>query len=785
MKGLRTSAVAAWLVIMTSAVVSQNLTQTVRGTVIDYDSRKPLIGATVVVTGIDPLKGTVTDIQGNFKLEQVPVGRHTLKITYMGYEEMTIPEIPVGSAKEVILTIELTEALTPLEEVVISAGMDKGKPLNEMTTVSARSFTVEETRRYPMSISDPSRMALSFAGTATTSDETNEIIIRGNSPKGLLWRLEGSEIPGPNHFAEEGSSAGAISILSSNLITSSDFMTGAFPAEYGNAISGVFDISLRNGNTETREYSFQFGVLGTDLSLEGPFKKGYKGSYLANYRYSTLALFHLAGIKLAGDQIPQFQDLSFNLHLPSPIGEFNVWCIGGLSNSTLEAKRDSLEWTYQSDRMDDVTKSGMFAAGVTHLFFPNQRSYLRTVLSFSGSGNLDEVKLLDTAYVAQPFEKQDALSDAVRISTLYNIKFNPRFTLRTGMIASRLHFSYLKEGTDEADGKWKRFIDSKGHTYLYQAYLQTRYRFNEELSMNTGIHFMLFGLTKKFSIEPRIGLKWDVTSRQSLGIGLGLHSRHEPLFTYFTQVWDSTLHEYIFPDKKLDLMKALHLVVSYELIFREDFHMKTEAYYQYLFDVPVSQKPDEAVSTINGDVGLDTLVNSGKGKNYGIEFTLEKYFTHQYYFLVTSSIFRSQFRASDDHWYHTRYDIGFINNLIGGKEFYIGKGKNNILGANAKLIWAGGTRYTPIDYEQSVEKGTTVYLTRESYSIQSPDYLRMDIGVSYRMNRLKSAHIFSLDIQNLTNRQNVYTQYYDPDTQALVMLYQFGLIPVLNYKIEF
>lgn len=763
----------------------QNLTQTIRGTVIDQDSRIPLVGATVVVVGTDPLKGTVTDINGDFRLEQVPVGRHALRITFVGYEEVTIPEILVGSAKEVVLNIELVEALTQLKEVVISAGMDKGKSLNEMATVSARSFTVEETRRYPMSISDPSRMALSFAGTATTSDETNEIIIRGNSPKGLLWRLEGTEIPGPNHFAEEGSSAGAISILSSNMITTSDFMTGAFPAEYGNAISGVFDISLRNGNTEMREYSFQFGVLGTDLSLEGPFKKGYQGSYLANYRYSTLALFQLAGIQLAGDQIPQFQDLSFNLHLPSRIGEFNVWSIGGLSNSTLEAKRDSAEWTYQSDRMDVVTKSGMFAAGVTHLIFPNQRSYLRTVLSFSGSGNLDEVELLDTAYVAKPFEKQDALSDAVRVSTLYNIKFSPRLTLRSGLMASWLHFSYLDEGTDEADGQWKRFVDSKGHTYLYQAYLQTRYRFNEELALSTGMHFLLFGLNKNFCVEPRIGLKWDVTSQQSLGIGLGLHSRHEPLFTYFTQVWDSTRQAYIFPDKTLDLMKALHLVVSYELIFREDFHLKTEVYYQYLFDVPVSQNPDEVISTINGDVGLDTLVSSGRGRNFGIEFTLEKYFTHQYYFLVTSSLFRSRFRAADDHWYHTRYDIGFINNLIGGKEFYIGKGKNNILGANAKLIWAGGTRYTPIDYGQSIVKGTTIYLTKESYSIQSPDYLRMDIGISYRMNRQHAAYILSLDIQNLTDRQNVYTQYYDPDTQELVMLYQFGLIPILSFKIEF
>lgn len=773
------------LVFTEGIALCQNLAQTIKGTVTDLDSRVPLVGATVIVVGTDPLKGTVTDIRGDFRLEQVPIGRHTLRVTYVGYEEVTIPEILVGSAKEVVLNVELVEALTQLKEVIISDGMDKGKPLNEMSTVSARSFTVEETRRYPMSISDPSRMALSFAGTATTSDETNEIIIRGNSSKGLLWRLEGTEIPGPNHFAEEGSSAGAISILSSNMITTSDFLTGAYPAEYGNAISGVFDISLRNGNSESREYAFQFGVLGTDLALEGPFKKGYDGSYLLNYRYSTLMLLKLAGIELVGDQIPQFQDLSVNLFLPSRFGEFTVWGIGGMSKSLLEAERDSLEWTYQSDRMDDVTRAGMFATGISHQYFLNQRSYLKTVLSVSGSGHLDEIKLLDSSYQPVLYEKQQGFSDAFRISTLYHIKFNPRITLRTGVIMSRLHFNYLAEGMDEEDDQWKQYVDTEGHTFLYQTYLQARYRFSEKLALNAGLHLLLFGLNSSFSIEPRAGLKWNLNKKQSIGIGLGLHSRHEPLFTYFIQIYDPAEQNYFFPNNNLDLMKALHLVVSYELIFREDFHLKTEAYYQYLFDVPVSQNPDEVISTINGDIGLDTLISSGRGRNYGIEFTLEKYFTHQYYFLVTSSLFRSRFRAVDDHWYHTRYDIGFINNLIGGKEFYFGKGKNNILGANAKLIWAGGTRYTPIDYGQSIETGTTIYVTKESYSIQSPDYLRMDIGVSYRMNRPRAAYILSLDIQNLTNRQNVYTQYYDPHTQDLVMLYQFGLIPVLTFKIEF
>ena len=181
----------------------------------------------------------------------------------------------------------MIESLHKLDEVTIKASSNRTRPLNEFASISARSFSVEETRRYAASVADPARMVMNFPGVTNSGDD-NSIVVRGNSPKGVLWRLEGIEIPNPNHFSALGSSGGSISMLNANVLGNSDFYTGAFVPEIGNALSGAFDLNFRNGNTERYEHTVQVGVLGVELATEGPFKKGGKASYLVK-----LPLFNL------------------------------------------------------------------------------------------------------------------------------------------------------------------------------------------------------------------------------------------------------------------------------------------------------------------------------------------------------------------------------------------------------------------------------------------------------------------------------------------------------------
>ena len=269
-------------------VPSQNL----RGQILDLDSKTPLIGVNIILGSEGPPLGTITDTLGYFRFENVPVGRHELKCSYIGYESEIRTNLVVASGKEYVIHIEMEESITELDEVRIISLSNNSKPINDLAVVSGRSFSAYEVENYPGSISDISRVAVSFPGVVSPNDGQNHIIIRGNSPKGLQWRLEGVEIPNLNHFSDIGASGGGVNVVSSHMLASSDFLTGAFPAEYGNALSGVFDLRLRTGNNEKHEQTFQIGLLGTELMVEGPINKATNTTYIAQYRYSTLKLIN-------------------------------------------------------------------------------------------------------------------------------------------------------------------------------------------------------------------------------------------------------------------------------------------------------------------------------------------------------------------------------------------------------------------------------------------------------------------------------------------------------------
>ncbi|GAB4406721.1 MAG: hypothetical protein OHK0053_33090 [Microscillaceae bacterium] len=618
---------------------AQSTGQTIRGVVLDQESKTPLIGANVIVIGTEPILAAATDLEGHFRIVGVPLGRHSLRITYIGYEETTLPEILVGAGKEVVLEIALQESLLSVSEITVVAETEKGVPLNEMALVSARSFSVDETKRYAAAVNDPSRMALSFAGVAANDDTGNEIIIRGNSPRGLLWRLEGVEIPSPNHFSEEGASGGAISILSVNMLDNSDFFTGAFPAEYGNAASGVFDIRLRKGNSQKREYALQAGVLGLDFAAEGPFRKGNRASYLVNYRYSTLAILNAIGFNLAGETVPKFQDLAFKLHLPTQkAGLFTLWGIGGQNTQDILADRDVNRWERMGDRFDNYINNEVWATGLNHTLYLGEDTYLESILSFSGTHKRYQADSLSPALDVRLHYQEEFTNAAVRASVLLHKKFSARHSLRSGLIVSRLGFDLFAQREDETrpDYQIKTLAGREGSAWLYQAYAQWKYRLRSNLTFLAGLHGLHFGLNGRSTLEPRAGLQWQFTSRQSLSLGFGQHSRTESLITYFAQ---ETLpdNRTITPNQNLDFTRALHYVLGYQHRLSDDLILKLEVYYQDLRRVPIysaSTTDPELLtgSPLNAEEGFlstDSLFSEGKGRNYGLELTPGEVFYSQ------------------------------------------------------------------------------------------------------------------------------------------------------------
>jgi hypothetical protein len=782
---LTQSIATLFLLLVCMQTFGQNLTQTIRGTVIDKVSQSPMQGAVVQLLHTQPARGTATDANGQFTLTGIPVGRQSLKVTYMGYKDFTLPNITVNSGKEVVLTIQLEENIIEAHEVVVKATTEKNKPLNEMSTVSTRTFSVEETQKFAAAVNDPARMATSFAGVIAGNDGSNTISIRGNSPNGLLWRMEGVDIPNPNHFSNVGTSGGGISILSAQLLSNSDFMTGAFASEYGNATSGVFDLKLRKGNNQKREHTFQAGILGIDVASEGPFKKGYDGSYLVNYRYSTLSLLGAVGLNIVGDATTNFQDLSFNVSLPSQkMGTFGVFGFGGLSSQTRPGKSDSSAWKEESFKQYPSTfhaYTGTF--GINNMKHIGTRSYLKTSLVFSGNDNGYDEKEIDRNYLTQQHYQQSYVQSRIALSSTFTHKMNAKNSIRSGFILSALHYNLFQKYLDDSSRVMKTYLETNGNTSTLQVFTQWNHKLNTRITTNAGVHVLYLNLNRTYSIEPRASVKYDITAKQNIALGYGLHGQIQPLGAYFAKDANHT-----FVNKQLEMSKAHHLVLSHDINLNAYTHIKTEVYYQYLFNVPISKDPGSTFSLLNAVEGFNTdpLVNTGAGRNYGLELTLERFLHRNLYYLLSVSLYDSKYRAANNEWYNTRFNTNYATTLTAGKEWELSeKRKKKTIGLSTKLVYVGGFRETPIDVSRSVAAGTQKEDESKPYTLQNPDYFRIDLKFSLKRNFAHSTTTLSLDLQNATNRENIGGQYYNKNTGSVQYFYQAGLIPVLAYKIEF
>ncbi|GAB3919690.1 TonB-dependent receptor [Larkinella terrae] len=771
----------AWIFLQKA--VAQSYTQTIRGTVVDQSLQTALPGATIVILNSDPLRGTSTEADGSFRLNQVPVGRHSLKITSLGYKELILPNIVVDAGKELVLNVALQEAIVTVNEVTVKPQIEKEKPFNEMATVSARTFSVEETQKFAAAVNDPARMATAYAGVVGADDGGNQIVIRGNSPTGLLWRMEGVDIPNPNHFANMGSAGGGISILSAQLLANSDFMTGAFPAEYGNALSGVFDLRLRKGNNSKREHTIQAGVLGIDVASEGPFSKNYKGSYLFNYRYSTLGLLSKMGVSI-GPFANIFQDLSFNVYLPAgKAGNFTLFGFGGLSNSDLDAVKDSTQWKSDGERFNDHFFAKTGAVGATHSIHLTKRAFLKSVLLFSGYQSGYENESLETGYVPQL-----QLREAYRIrkqiaSSTLTYKFNSQHTLRVGLTGSVLGFNLERKERLPELNTMQTQIQINDQTSTVQAYGQWNYRMTEKLTFNAGMHYLRLMLNNTDAVEPRGSVRWAFVPKHAVSFGYGLHSQVQNLATYFaTQPSENGSS-----NRNLGFTRSHHLVLAYDWSLNDHLRVKAESYYQSLFNIPISADKPNAFAMVNSFDGLTTerLTNKGVGRNYGLELTVEQFLHNNVYFLLSSSLYDSRYRGSDNIWRDTRFNGKFAFSFQGGKEWVLGESGKNVIGVNLKLTYYGGYRATPIDLAESIRKQETVFVDSQSYSQKLPDYFRTDVRFSWKRNKRHSTRTLSLDIQNATNRQNVYGQYFEPRSGTVKTSYMTPLIPVLSYRVAF
>ncbi|MBK7337300.1 MAG: TonB-dependent receptor [Saprospirales bacterium] len=795
-------------------VWAQPATQTIRGRVVDKESKYPLLGVNVLlVEETGSPNGTISEDDGAYRLEDVPVGRQTLEFTYVGYEKAVVSNIVVGSGKEVILDLEMEESTLELGVVEV-IGQRSGETRNDMAPVSARQFSVEETDRYAGSRGDPGRMASNFAGVQGADDSRNDIVIRGNSPQGVLWRLEGVSIPNPNHFAIPGTGGGPVTILNNKYLDNSDFFTGAFPAEFGNGVAGVFDLRMRNGNNERHEFSGQLGFLGTELMAEGPLSREKGSSYLLSYRYSTLQLFQFLGIQVGTDAIPQYQDAAFRFNFPTRNGgSLALWGVGGLSDIDIllsdQEAPDTSTFLYGSNDRDQYFASRMGVAGLTLTQPFSANTFLKATVSASNQlvdANHDiiyrhvenDLFVVDSLPPILDYEFEES---KISFNAFLNQKLGRTTTLKAGINADFFRMRYEDSAraiivTPEPElpnllGDWRVRWKAKDGALLLQPFIQVKQKWGERLTAMAGLSSLYFGINKNsFSpLEPRLGLVYDLAQNQRLSLGYGLHSQILPGYLYYygfeTQGSDPQEH-----NLDLGLYKSHHLVLGYDRYVAKNLRLRLETYYQYLFDIPVDVFPS-SFSIVNTGSGFsrffpDTLTNAGTGRNFGLEATIERFFNQGYYFLFTGSVFDSKYTGSDGVLRNTTFNGRFAFNLVLAREFTFKKGSAFNIGG--KLTYVGGRWYGPVDEKASADALEVIYLSQSVNTQQFRPYFRADVKASYRWNRPRVSHEFSIDFINVSSQQNILSLTYAPDHPSgnpIREEYQLGFLPIFFYKLDF
>ena len=761
--------------------------QTVKGTVVDDQSGTGLAHATVQAEG--NRQGATTDTLGQFKLNAIPVGRRTLRISMLGYDDAVISNIEVTSSKEVVLEIRLKERIKKMEEVVLSARRAKDKPLNEAALVSGRQFSMDEAVRYAGTRNDPSRMAQNFAGVSGGNDARNDIIIRGNSPSGVLWRMEGIDIPNPNHYSTLGSTGGPVTILNTNTLKNSDFITSAFPAAYGNAVAGVFDLRMRNGNNEKYEFLGQMGFNGFEFGAEGPLAAHPGSSFLVNYRYSLIAVVQKLGLSVGtGDATPYYQDLNFKVNVPTKkAGTFSLFGLGGESHIQFAAiDKDNLYSTNDGSLRDRTFRSLTGVIGFTHTYFFNTSASGR--FTFAVSGLLSKYR--ETFYNSPKpdptaFYKRNT---QVKYSASYtfNKKFSSKNQLTAGWVADINRLNLFNRYIADGDSVLSTLFSTRKNAVLLHGFVNFAHRFTDKLSTNLGVYQQLFTLNNSYSLEPRWNLKYQLKPNQSVSVGAGLHSQTQPLEVYFYESTNSDGSSSL-TNKNLGFVKSVHTVAGYDISFSRHLRVKAELYAQYLFDAAVE---DSSTSFSMLNAGADfyfpdkkNLVNRGKGRNYGIELTLERFLNKGFYYLITATVFDSRYTGSDRIWRNTAFNSQYVLNLLGGKEFKLGP--HTTVGIDTKLSVAGGQRYTPFDPAASQAAGYVIFRENQAYSLQNDPYGRLDLKFSFTRNGKKTTQKWYVDLQNLTNRDNIYIRTLNPKNGAIGEINQIGFFPNINYQVTF
>jgi len=766
--------VALWVALFPQYASAQSPTASLRGVVVDAFTSDAIPGAVIsLLPGSAELR-TISDSSGAFMLRDVPVGHYTLRVAMVGFDTLDVPEVWMRSGKEAEQRVELTPSNNVLGSVTVSA---MGR--EELSPLGIRTFTVEQSLRWPATFYDPSRLVAAFPGVTQVDDGTNHLSIRGNSPNSTAYTLEGAEIVNPNHLMNGGTpsdlptlSGGGESILSAQVLGTSQLLDGVLPTAKDNALGGILDMHLRDGNTKEQEWTLQAGLLGIDASTEGPIGNGGRSSYLVNYRYSTVGLLSSMGIDL-GDEVTNFQDLSFNVTLPvGKRGEAHLFGLGGLSSNDFDAVHDSTQWEVDKDSKDIHYTGKTGAVGGSIRVPLGGRSTFSSTIALSGTDQERTEDDLNNDYSVT--QSSDITLSERKISGVAQVD---------GSLGARFRYAI---GGSAMQRQVSSFLNDELTGWLIRPWLNGRWSFTDRLQASVGLAWSDFTFNNDNVVEPRASLEWRMPHNRKLALNYGIRSQ--------LPAWQVTRMDFAntpYSNRDIGLTRSQDIVLGYDHPVNERLSFHVEAYYQDLSNVPVQipsvvflEGNNFSMANVWDEPVQVPLESTGSATNTGVELSVDHHFASNFFYQANTSLFESQYTNSFGT-FDTRWNGNYIVNVLGGKEFKkVKEDRVRTWGVSGRLNMAGGQRYTPVEYPIRHGYVQPIY-SEDVWSAQYPTYYRVDVRVYVKKDRKGRTGMWSLDLQNVTNAQNVAYTYFDFRKGEEVTKYQLGIIPNLSYRIEF
>ncbi|WP_193217944.1 MULTISPECIES: TonB-dependent receptor [unclassified Imperialibacter] len=781
--------IALLVMSVSTAVSARQLTQTVRGTVVDNTTKEPLIGASVALLPLASGVGTSTNEWGEFEINDVPVGRQSIQITYTGYKSHIVRELLVVSGKQNVVHVALEQSPLELEEVKVSAASDN----QEFEQMSKVDITAEQFQRIAANYLDPARVVMSSPSVANTNDQNNAVSVRGNSPIANTWRLEGVEIVNPNHLANAGTisdrptqNGGGVNVLSTQMLDKSSFLMGYMPAGYGNAIGGIFDMNLRRGNNQQREYTAQASLIGLDFAAEGPFKKGGSASYLVNYRYSFTGVLALMGVDFGGETI-KFQDLSFNVSLPeTPIGKVTLFGVNGWNSNVYRRRKGRA--TVDKELSDIDYASSIYAYGITQEATLGGKNSWRNVLVYSSTTTeRDQIthELNDPSLTLSTKDNEQVakLSFASSVMT----RWGDRITSKAGVRGTTYQWGIDRFEWDSSNLTFNGIpqpdfnLDIK--SLLLQPFVSGNFAIGSKVDLDLGLNSSWFGYTKEFLLEPRANLEVRMAPKTSFSFRSGIYSQVLSPYAYYTATsFPASGQPVTLSDRGnpgLRYVKSWSSEIGWTQKIGNSSTLGATAFYQSLYDLPNSY--DGYYDYFNymnydGTYPLDVLASGGRGRVYGVSVEHRQQIVNGFYIWWGGSMYRSEYQDLFGKYRASNFDGRYSLNATFGKEWMATKknGIERLFGVNSRMLYQGSF------LQQGPDGIGGIF-----YANRLGDYFRVDMRVQWT--RFKKGHtqMFAIDIQNLLNVDNPAYYYFDTVQNRQVLKYQLGMIPVLVYRIDF